>query len=47
MPDDLVTAEIENMEFDLGIEESIKELAKTFDVSTTALYYRMTNLGKL
>ncbi|MBN8853025.1 MAG: hypothetical protein BGO55_14165 [Sphingobacteriales bacterium 50-39] len=47
MPDDLVNAEIENMEFDLGSEESIKELAKRFDVSTTAMYYRMTNLGKL
>jgi Zn-dependent peptidase ImmA (M78 family) len=47
MPDDLVNKEVENMEFDLGSEESIKELAKRFDVSTTAMYYRMMNLGKL
>lgn len=47
MPEDLVNREVENMEFDLGSEESIKELAKRFDVSTTAMYYRMMNLGKL
>lgn len=47
MPEDLVHKEIENLEFDLGNEQSLKELAKRFDVSTTAMYYRMLNLGKL
>jgi Zn-dependent peptidase ImmA (M78 family) len=47
MPENLVRAEISNMEFDLSSEESIKELAKKFDVSTTAMSYRIANLNKL
>lgn len=47
MPDDFVAREIENLEFDLGSEESIRELAKRFEVSTTAMYYRLLNFGKL
>lgn len=47
MPDDLVNEEVSKLEFDLGNEDSIKELAKRFEVSVTAMYYRMLNLGKL
>lgn len=47
MPDDLVNEEVSKLEFDLGNEDSLKELAKRFEVSVTAMYYRMLNLGKL
>lgn len=47
MPEHLVNAQLENVKFDLGNEETIKELAKKFDVSTTAMYFRMLNLGKI
>lgn len=46
MPENLLNVEIENVGFDLGSEESIKTLAKRFNVSTTAMHYRMLNLGK-
>lgn len=44
MPADLVEAEVEKTNIDLGSEDEIKELAKLFDVSTTAMHYRLANL---
>lgn len=44
MPEGLIRKETKNLEFDLGDELSIKYLAKKFDVSTTAMYYRLLNL---
>lgn len=47
MPETLLNAEIKNASLDLGNEDAIKKLAERFDVSTTAMYYRMLNLGKI
>lgn len=44
MPEDLLKKEIANKEFDLGCEETLEELATVFNVSSTAMYYRMANL---
>lgn len=43
MPDDLLKREIDKVEFDLGSEDGIKTLAKIFDVSSQAMYYRILN----
>ncbi len=45
MPEQLVKKEVDQIEIDLGNEEAIKKLSKIFDVSTTAMYFRITNLG--
>lgn len=44
MPEDLIRKEVESIEIDLGDEQAIKFLARTFDVSTTAMYFRLLNL---
>jgi Zn-dependent peptidase ImmA (M78 family) len=45
MPTDLVKREVEKIEMDLGSEEAIKELARIFGVSTTAMSLRISGLG--
>ena len=47
MPEEAVKAKMSKVEFDLGNvnEKAIKDLAKLFNVSTTAMYYRMANLS--
>lgn len=47
MPSDLVRREIENIDLDLASEEAIKKLADIFEVSTTAMSIRISNLGFL
>jgi len=47
MPDHLLIKELEKIEFDLSSEDDIKNLAKIFDVSSTAMYYRIRNSGLL
>jgi Zn-dependent peptidase ImmA (M78 family) len=44
MPDVLVKIELEKNPIDLGSEDEIRKLAKLFDVSTTAMHYRLVNL---
>lgn len=45
IPSDLLRIEIKNVDLDLGSEEAIKELAKKFEVSTTAMSVRISSLG--
>ena len=45
MPEKIVLKEISKIDFDLGNEKSIKDLAKKIDVSSTAMYYRISNLN--
>ena len=47
MPDHLLKREIDQIYFDLGSEDDIKNLAKIFDVSSQAMYYRILNSGLL
>ena len=47
MPSEPLRGHIEKMHIDLGSEESIKELAKMFEVSTTAMSVRISQLGLL
>ncbi|RFZ92943.1 ImmA/IrrE family metallo-endopeptidase [Mucilaginibacter conchicola] len=47
MPDHLLKKEIDQIDFDLGSEDDIKNLAKVFDVSSQAMYYRILNSGLL
>lgn len=47
MPDHLLKHEINQIGFDLGSEDEIKNLAKIFDVSSQAMYYRILNSGLL
>lgn len=47
MPDELLKREIEKIDFDLGSEDDIKNLAKIFDVSAQAMYYRILNSSLL
>lgn len=47
MPESLLLKEIQNLEFDLGDERTIKELSRRFEVSTTAMYYRLLNLRQV
>jgi Zn-dependent peptidase ImmA (M78 family) len=44
MPVPMLQKEIEDIEFDLGDEGAIKELSRRFEVSSTAMYYRLLNL---
>ena len=44
MPENLLKKELEKTNIDLGSEDGLKELSKTFDVSSTAMYFRLTNL---
>lgn len=44
MPRDLLKAEMKKMNFDLTSDDAIKELAKKFGVSTTALTVRISLL---
>jgi Zn-dependent peptidase ImmA (M78 family) len=45
MPETLILKAIEDLEFDLGSEDSIRHLAKQFDVSTTAMTYRIQKIN--
>ena len=45
MPEHFVRKEIEKYSFDLTNENSMKKLAKTFNVSVPAMTYRISNLG--
>lgn len=45
MPQKLLAEIIKNMSIDLTDESSIKDLAKMFDVSATAMTYRILNLN--
>lgn len=45
MPADLVRREVEKIEMDLGSEEAVRALAKIFDVSSTAMTFRISDLG--
>lgn len=47
MPDHFLRKELEKIEFDLSSEDDIKNLAKIFDVSSTAMYFRIRNSGLL
>lgn len=44
MPEPVVREKVATMELDLGDEEGLKQLAKIFDVSSTAMYFRLFNL---
>ncbi|UPK67946.1 ImmA/IrrE family metallo-endopeptidase [Chitinophaga filiformis] len=45
MPEFLLLEMVTDKEFDLNSEDSIRELAKTFDVSVGAMSFRLLNLG--
>ena len=45
MPEKLLIKEIKNQNFDLTDEASMKELAKTFNVSVPAMTFRIANLN--
>ncbi len=45
MPEKFVVKEIKNHNLDLSDEDSLKELAKLFNVSVPAMTYRVTNLN--
>lgn len=45
MPEHLIRKEIEKNSFDLSEENSMKKLAKTFNVSVPAMTFRISNLG--
>jgi Zn-dependent peptidase ImmA (M78 family) len=47
MPSDLVRKEVDKTKLDLGSEKAIEELSKVFEVSTTAMSIRISNLGFL
>lgn len=47
MPESIIKKEIEKTQIDLGSEDEVRELAKLFDVSTTAMHYRLANLKLL
>lgn len=47
MPTEQLRGHIEKTRIDLGSEDSIKELAKIFEVSTTAMSVRISSLGLL
>lgn len=48
MPKELVEREIEKIDFDFSKgDESLQYLSKLFNVSSTAMYYRLFNLGLL
>ena len=44
MPESLIRKEVANIDLDFGSEEGIKYLARIFDVSSTAMFYRLKNL---
>ncbi|HYV94659.1 MAG TPA: ImmA/IrrE family metallo-endopeptidase [Chitinophagales bacterium] len=45
MPEKLLRKEIQSRKFDLAEEGTIKELSKVFNVSTTAMAFRIANLN--
>jgi len=47
MPSDKVRNEVDKIKLDLASEEAIAELAKIFEVSTTAMSIRISSLGFL
>lgn len=47
MPEHLLKSLVAGVEFDLSSEDDIKNLAKMFDVSSTAMYFRLRNSGLL
>ena len=44
MPEALMRKEVKNIDFDFANEEATKYLARVFDVSSMAMYYRLKNL---
>jgi Zn-dependent peptidase ImmA (M78 family) len=46
MPERLLLPHLEGKNFDLGDEKLLESIARTFDVSTQALSFRLMNLGK-
>jgi len=46
MPEAPLLVEIEKMEFDLGDDNALKDLSEKFNVSSSAMYYRLLNLRK-
>ena len=44
MPEKILREEVEKRNIDLADESGLKELAKIFDVSASAMYYRLFNL---
>lgn len=44
MPESLITEQVAALELDLGDAEGLNQLAKIFDVSSTAMYFRLFNL---
>lgn len=47
MPETLLVKEIEKMQFDLSNDEQLKDLAKKFDVTCSALFFRLSGLNIL
>jgi len=45
MPADLVRSEVARLGLDLEDEDAVVTLAKRFNVSTTAMYFRLENIG--
>lgn len=45
MPEKLLKKEIKNHDFDLSDDDSMKELAKVFNVSVSAMTFRIANLN--
>jgi len=45
MPEVFLRKELAKIKIDLGNEQGLKELANTFDVSSMAMYFRLTNLN--
>lgn len=45
MPEEFVRQKIEESLFDLSDEESVKKLARAFNVSISAMTYRISNIG--
>jgi Zn-dependent peptidase ImmA (M78 family) len=45
MPEELVLAEVNGVDFDLGDEQALKTLAESFQVSAQAMSLRLANLG--
>ena len=44
MHEKILKREMKKTKIDPTSEDGLKELAKTFDVSSTAMYFRLTNL---
>jgi Zn-dependent peptidase ImmA (M78 family) len=47
MPEELIRSESIKMKIDLANEDGLSHLAKKFDVSSAAMYWRLANLDLL